>query len=312
VRYSRLQILPSADGYDFATRPARPVTDRFLRSRVRWTDPRPARSGTRRSDLSGLAAPALLLAQASHYRQRGCCYARIARILRGRGFGHQFRRMEALGSARSAAASRWASGLPLWRRHNPRGRRSLTADCRSASGCASAERRPARCRSGRPARASPTTTSAFAFGLAMREWRSTSQLPVHVRLRRSRPAARWSVDRRSPDRPVLPRVVPCDQVVAASARSRSAMKAQTSSARRQRDSACSSAASTLRSRSCVWSPMRSSALGRRGERSRGMRPWRSPAPSAAPPNPVAPCCGPRRAGPVCANVTRAPAKGRDA
>jgi len=40
VRYSRLQILPRADGYDFATLPARSGPDRFPRARVCWTDPR--------------------------------------------------------------------------------------------------------------------------------------------------------------------------------------------------------------------------------------------------------------------------------
>ena len=185
MRCSRLQILPSADGYDFATRPGRSVTDRFPRSRVCWTDPRPARSGTRRSDLSGLAGPALLLAQASRHRQRGCCNARIACILRGRGFGHQFRRMEALGRARSAAASRWASGLPLWRRHNPHGRRALTADCRSASGCASAERPPPRCRSGRQPAAMPSATNrCIARRTASR--RASTPTPGRRRYRLSR------------------------------------------------------------------------------------------------------------------------------
>jgi len=46
-----------------------------------------------------------------------------------------------------------------------------------------------RYRLGRPARASPTTTSGVAFGLALRKWRSSGQPQVLVWLRRSSPPA---------------------------------------------------------------------------------------------------------------------------
>jgi hypothetical protein len=139
-----------------------------------------------------------------------------------------------------------------------------------ARDCGGAARRSQRYRVGRPTRASPTTTSDAAFGLALRKWRSSSQpqvLGVASPVERSRRGGRTTAGR--PTNRCYRGSSPSDHVVAASADSCSVMKARPRWRGRQRDSACSSAARTVPSRSCVWSPRHSPPfLSQEGERDR--------------------------------------------